>query len=125
MRTMIGVVLAAVTIAGPSRAASAGQPAAAQAPASQPPSPSASASQGGRMQAASTMSELMVKIIYPASDAIFYITTREPKTEAEWGELQGKALAGAESPNLLMKPRRAGRRGRWVGGRGPAPDAGR
>ena len=35
----------------------------------------------------------MVKIIYPASDAIFYITTREPKTEAEWGELQGKALA--------------------------------
>jgi hypothetical protein len=50
-----------------------------------------------------TMSELMVKIIYPASDAIFYITTRTPSTDAEWNELQGKALMVAESANLLMK----------------------
>src|SRR2546423_449540 len=47
-----------------------------------------------------TMSDLMVKIIYPSSDAIFYITTRTPASEAEWGELQGKALAVAESANL-------------------------
>src|SRR5206468_12482096 len=53
-----------------------------------------------------TMSDLMVKIIYPASDAIFYITTRTPTSEVEWGELQGKALAVAESANLL---RMAGR----------------
>jgi hypothetical protein len=66
------------------------------------------------MQPASTMSELMVKIIYPASDAIFYITTREPKTEAEWGELQGKALAVAESANLLMMPGRARDQDRWM-----------
>jgi len=56
----------------------------------------------------------MVKIIYPASDAIFYITTREPKTEAEWGELQGKALAVAESANLLMMPGRARDQDRWM-----------
>ena len=31
-----------------------------------------------------TMSDLMVKIIYPASDALFYIESRTPKTEAEW-----------------------------------------
>src|SRR5438046_9445051 len=60
------------------------------------------------------MSELMVKIIYTASDAIFYITTREPKSEAEWVELQGKALAVAESANLLMMPGRARDQGRWM-----------
>ena len=65
-------------------------------------------------QPASTMSELMVKIIYPASDAIFYITTREPKSEAEWVELQGKALAVAESANLLMMPGRARDQDRWM-----------
>jgi len=60
------------------------------------------------------MSDLMVKIIYPASDAIFYITTREPKTDAEWGELQGKALSVAESANLLMMPGRARDQDRWM-----------
>jgi len=56
----------------------------------------------------------MVKIIYPSSDAIFYITTRTPKTEAEWGDLQGKALAVAESANLLMMPGRARDQTRWM-----------
>ena len=69
---------------------------------------------GAQMQPASTMSDLMVKIIYPASDALFYITTREPKTEAEWVELQGKALAVAESANLLMMPGRARDQDRWI-----------
>src|SRR4051812_23417628 len=41
---------------------------------------------------AGTTSELMVKIIYPASDAIFYISTRTPATDVEWNDLQGKAL---------------------------------
>ena len=56
----------------------------------------------------------MVKIIYPTSDAIFYIATRTPKSEAEWGELQGKALALAESANLLMMPGRARDQDRWM-----------
>lgn len=77
------------------------------------------------MQPASTMSELMVKIIYPASDAIFYITTREPKSEAEWVELQGKALAVAESANLLMMPGRARDQGRWMDDAKLMLDAGR
>ena len=76
-------------------------------------------------QPAGTMSELMVKIIYPASDAIFYITTREPKTEAEWGELQGKALAVAESANLLMMPGRARDQDRWMQDAKLMLDAGR
>jgi hypothetical protein len=53
------------------------------------------------------MSDLMAKIIYPTSDAIFYISTREPKTDAEWGELQGMAFSLAESANLLVMPGRA------------------
>jgi cytochrome c556 len=77
------------------------------------------------MQPASTMSELMVKIIYPASDAIFYITTREPKSEAEWVELQGKALAVAESANLLMMPGRARDQDRWMQDAKLMLDAGR
>ena len=72
MRIIIGVLLLAATVGA------------------QPPSPPAPTSQGAGMQPASTMSELMVKIIYPASDAIFYITTREPKSDAEWVELQAK-----------------------------------
>src|SRR3954453_7337763 len=72
-----------------------------------------------------TMSDLMVKIIYPASDAIFYITTRTPRTDAEWGELQGKALAVAESANLLMMPGRARDQDRWMADARLMLDAGR
>ena len=67
----------------------------------------------------------MVKIIYPASDAIFYVTTREPKTEAEWVDLQGKALAVAESANLLMMPGRARDQDRWMQDATLMLDAGR
>jgi hypothetical protein len=59
------------------------------------------------------MSDLMVKMIYPTSDAVFYITTRTPTTDTEWGELQAKTLTLAESANLLMMPGRA-RDARWM-----------
>ena len=54
-----------------------------------------------------TMSELMIHLIYPTSDAIFYITTRTPTNTAEWTELEGKTLVLAEAANLLMMPIRA------------------
>ena len=31
----------------------------------------------------------MIRILYPDSDAIFYITTRTPTNDAEWNELDG------------------------------------
>ena len=65
-------------------------------------------------QVVGTMSELMVKIIYPASDAIFYVTTRAPTTDSEWNELQGKALMVAEAANLLMLPAHARDRTQWM-----------
>jgi hypothetical protein len=60
------------------------------------------------------MSELMVHLIYPTSDAIFYILTRTPTTTAEWGALEGQALMLAESANLLMMPSRARGRDQWI-----------
>jgi hypothetical protein len=70
--------------------------------------------QGLPLQRVGTISELMVDIIYPASDAVFYITTREPKDEAGWNELRGKALMLAESANLLLMPGRARDQDRWM-----------
>jgi hypothetical protein len=60
------------------------------------------------------MSELMVHMIYPTSDAVFYISTRTPKTDADWAELQAKTLTLAESANLLMMPTRARARDQWM-----------
>jgi cytochrome c553 len=61
-----------------------------------------------------TMSDLMVKIIYPSSDALFYIESRTPKTDAEWTVLEGQALMVAESANLLMMPGRARDQKQWM-----------
>lgn len=61
-----------------------------------------------------TMSELMIKVIYPSSDAVFYITTRTPETELQWGELQGQTLMLAESANILMMPGHARDQERWM-----------
>jgi hypothetical protein len=61
-----------------------------------------------------SMSELMVKIIYPASDALFYVESRTPTTETEWTALEGQALMLAESANLLMMPGRARDQKQWM-----------
>jgi hypothetical protein len=61
-----------------------------------------------------SMSDLMVKIIYPASDALFYIESRTPATDAEWTALEGQALLVAESANLLMMPGRARDQKQWM-----------
>lgn len=66
------------------------------------------------MRPVATMSDLMVKVLYPSSDAIFYITTRVPTTEVEWNELEGKALMIGETANLLMMPSRARDRDQWM-----------
>jgi hypothetical protein len=60
------------------------------------------------------MGELMRLVIYPTSDAVFYISTRTPHTDAEWADLQAKTLMLAESGNLLMLPGLARDRERWM-----------
>lgn len=61
-----------------------------------------------------TMSELMADFIYPASDAVFYISSRTPATSEEWMALQAQTLMLAESANLLMMPGRALDQDRWM-----------
>ena len=82
---------------------------AAQTPAAKPPTPVSAAP-----RAVGTMSELMVHVLRPASDAVFYIASRTPATEAEWGVLQAQTLMLAESANLLMLPDRARGRAQWL-----------
>ena len=61
-----------------------------------------------------SMSDLMVKIIYPTSDAIFYVESRTPTNDAEWTVLEGQALMLAETANLLMLPGRARDQKQWM-----------
>ncbi len=91
------LVLSAVTLAGALHAQELQAPAA---PAARP-------------APVGTMSELMLKVIYPYSDAMFYIERSAPTNDVEWNDLQGKALALAEFGNLLMMPGRARDQGQW------------
>jgi hypothetical protein len=60
------------------------------------------------------MSEIMIDLIYPTSDAILYVETRAPKNDVEWNELRAKALTLTEAANLLMMPGRARDQDRWM-----------
>lgn len=61
-----------------------------------------------------SMSQLMINIIYPTSDAIFYVDRSAPKTDADWNALANQALMLAESGNLLLMPGRARDQENWV-----------
>jgi cytochrome c556 len=61
-----------------------------------------------------TMSQIMVDILYPAGDAVFYIATRTPTNDAEWAQLEAQTLSLAETATLLMMPSRARDTGRWM-----------
>lgn len=104
MRTagLVGVLyaLASAVVAAQSAPAAPASPAAPR-PAAQP-------------RVVGTMSELMVHLIRPTSDAVFYITSRTPASEAEWTALQAQTLTLAEAGNLLMLPAHARGRARWL-----------
>ena len=76
--------------------------------------PDALNAQRPQPQPVGTMSDLMVTVIYPASDAIFYIETRAPASDADSTALQGKALMVAEAGNLLMLPAHMRDEDRWL-----------
>ena len=96
---------AILLVAGVALAACATQPVPEPAPAP------ASASLARRV---GSMSELMVDVLYPAGDAIFYIETRTPTNSEEWALVQMQALMIAESANLLMMPGRARDQDQWM-----------
>ena len=74
----------------------------------------AALAQAPTFQPVGSMSQLMVDMIYPASDAIFYVDQDPPKNQHEWNILQENALIVAESGNLLMMPSRARDQDRWI-----------
>ena len=61
-----------------------------------------------------SMSQLMVEIIYPASDAIFYVERTPPKNDVDWRVLRHNAITLAEAGNLLMLPSRARDQMDWM-----------
>jgi hypothetical protein len=60
-----------------------------------------------------TMSQLMIDVIFPTSNSIFYVRDG-PTNEKEWMELQFNALVLAETANLLMSPERARDKDQWM-----------
>jgi hypothetical protein len=65
---------------------------------------------GDPFQPVATMKQLMVEIIYPASNEILLIVNRGgPGDEREWASIRRSAMTLAESGNLLIMRNRA-----WV-----------
>jgi len=73
----------------------------------------AALAQAPSYRAVGNMSQLMVDIIYPTSDAIFYIERDPPKTEVQWKAFRTQALMLAESGNLLLMPGRNRNDEKW------------
>ena len=65
-------------------------------------------------QPVGNMSQLMIDIIYPTSDALFYVDRDPPKNQHDWDVLRTEALTLAESGNLLMMEGRARDQGNWI-----------
>jgi hypothetical protein len=65
-------------------------------------------------QPVGNVSQLMVDIIYPTSDALFYIERNPPKADHDWNAIRGAALTLAESGNLLLMGGRARDQDRWA-----------
>lgn len=65
-------------------------------------------------QPVATVSQIMLAVTYPNSDALLYIERNPPKEDKDWTALQNQALMLAESGNLLMMPDRAKDQGEWM-----------
>ena len=66
------------------------------------------------LKSVGTMSELMLDLIYPTSDQIFYVGRNEKKTVKDWNEIRQSALMLAEAANLLMAENRARDKDQWM-----------
>ena len=87
----------------------------AQAPAAQTPTAQAGTAPAPALKPIGTVDDLMIGVIWPLSDDLFYVATRDnPSTDEEWRLFQGKMLMLAESANLLMMPGRAWDNNGWA-----------
>jgi len=58
-------------------------------------------------QQVASMKQLMLDVIYPASNNVLLAINREPADDKEWAEVRRGALTLAESGNLLIMRNRA------------------
>jgi hypothetical protein len=72
------------------------------------------AASGPPFRPVATISQIMVAITLPYSDALLYIERNPPKGDRDWETLQMQALMLAESGNLLMMDGRAKNQGQWM-----------
>lgn len=61
-----------------------------------------------------TVSQIMISLVYPTSNNIFYVSRGAPKDNQEWAALEASALTLAESGNLLMMGLRAKNQDGWI-----------
>jgi hypothetical protein len=62
----------------------------------------------------SALKDLMVKVIEPSSNAVFYVSREAPTTDAQWQALQAQTLKLKDAASLLIEPARAKDKGQWV-----------
>jgi hypothetical protein len=65
----------------------------------------AAVAQAPSYQPVGSVSQIMLSMSYPMSDALLYIERDPPKTDHDWTVIQYDALMLGESGNLLMIPR--------------------
>ena len=64
--------------------------------------------------AVGTISQIMISLVYPTSNNIFYVSRGAPKDNQEWAAMEASALTLAESGNLLMMGSRAKDQDGWM-----------
>ena len=106
MRWSIGVAL--VILLGVGAAVHAQKPQGTAKPAAKP------AVAASQVKAIATVGEIMQLMTIPLSNAVFEAGGEPPKDDKSWDEVRGKAIALAESGNLLMLGARAKDRAAWM-----------
>ncbi len=61
-----------------------------------------------------TIADIMREIIYPMSDALFYVMRSPPETDYDWNLLARRFLTLAESGNLIMMDGRSVAEDDWM-----------
>jgi len=66
------------------------------------------------IQSVGTMSDIMLQIVFPTSNELFYVGRNEQKTIKDWDDLRNNILMMSEAANLLMADNRAKDKDRWM-----------
>jgi len=74
----------------------------------------AAADEGPNLRSVGTMSEVMLEMIFPTSNELFYVGRNEDKSQKDWNDLRNNMLMLAETANLLMADNRAKDKDQWM-----------